>query len=223
MEKFTKPVLVLMLAVLALANTTLANSSLQSTRINEKKTNQLIVSFSAPVSLTDAKGFRLIGGSSRIVRLLSGSGTTQLTFQLTDHVLPDDRFELLYWSELGNAQIASKKMRSIENISVKNSVTKYGGNGQVYYVSTSGNDKNDGKSKGRPFRTVDKAQLVVQPGDYVLLKRGDFFANTYIDTQKSGRKGAYITFGAYGTGSKPIIEHGNINTFTIADKKLCTR
>lgn len=218
MKKFTRPILVLILAVLAFASSVQANSSLQSIRISDKNTDQLVVSFSAPVSLTSAHGFRLIGGSSRIERLLSGSGTTQLVFQLTDHVLPDDRFEFLYWSELGNARIASKKMGSIEKISANNAINEYQGGGQLYYVSTGGSDNNSGKSKDQPFRTINKAQSVVQPGDYILLKRGDVFGNTYIMAQKSGSEGNYITFAAYGSGNKPVIEHDNVNTFTIADK-----
>ena len=218
MKRFTRPILVLTLAILALIGTVQANTPLQSIRINDKNTDQLIVSFDASVTLTDARGFRLIGGSSRIERLLSGSGTTQLVFKLTDHVLPDDRFEFLYWSELGNARVASKKMSSIGKITATNSILEYQGSGQLYFVSTRGSDNNSGKTKNQPFRTVNKAQSVVQPGDYILLKRGDIFSNTYINAQKSGSKGKYITFGAYGTGNKPVIEHGNINTFTIADK-----
>ncbi len=218
MERLLKTLAVLLFAVLIAANTTEANSRLQDVRIPQKKTNQLVVSFSAPVILTDATGFRLIGGASRIARLLSGSGTTELTFELTDYVLPDDRFEFLYWSELGGARVGSEKLASVSKISVDNEARAYLGAGRLFYVSTAGSDTNSGTSKDRPFRTIDRAQSVVRPGDYILIKRGDIFKNTFIDVKKSGSLGKYITFATYGSGSKPVIEHDYKNTCSIADR-----
>ena len=218
MKRLTRSLLGSMLTVMLLASFVQANPILQSIRIDEDNTNHLIVSFATPVTLTDTEGFRLIGGSSRIEQLLSGSGTTQLTFKLTDHVLPDDQLEFLYWTKLGNARTPSGKMGSIEKVAVDNQAKQYKGNGQLFYVSTSGSDSNNGKSKSLPFRTVDRAQSEVQPGDYILLKRGDTFNNAYIEAKRSGSKDRYITFAAYGTGNKPVIEHGYKNTFTIADK-----
>ena len=217
MKRFTRPVLGSILAMLMLTGSIQANSSLQSVEIDSKNTDRLIVSLSAPITLDNATGFRLVGGSSRIERLLSGSGTAQLIFKLTDHVLPDDRFEFLYWAELGNAYTTSGKAGSIEKTPVTNQTKEYQGDGQLYYVSTNGSDSNNGKSEF-PFRTIDKAQSVAQPGDYILLKRGDTFKNTYIEAKNSGREGKYITFAAYGIGNKPVIEHESENTFTIADR-----
>ena len=218
MKRLTRSLLGSMLIVMLFAGFVQANPILQSIRIDEGNTNHLIVSFATPVTLTDTEGFRLIGGSSRIEQLLSGSGTAQLTFKLTDHVLPDNRFEFLYWTKLGNARTPSGKMGSIEKVAVDNQAKQYKGNGQLFYVSTSGSDSNNGKSKSRPFRTVDRAQSEAKPGDYILLKRGDTFNNAYIEVKRSGSKSRYITFAAYGTGNKPVIEHGYKNTFTIADK-----
>ncbi len=109
-------------------------------------------------------------------------------------------------------------MGSISEVSVSNDAKAYRGAGRLYYVSTGGSDQNSGTSEEHPFRTVNKAQSVMQPGDFVLLRRGDVFKNTYIDVKKSGAPQKYITFAAYGTGDKPVIEHGDKNTFSIADR-----
>ena len=176
-----------------------------SARINTSKSNQITVSFDRSVRVSDAKGFRLIGGAARIERLISGSGTQQLTFQLTDYVLPDDEFTLVYWGGLGDAVVDKKSLTDTDPIKVTNSVDKYQGSGTVYYVSSSsGNDQNDGLSSQKPLKSIDRAQDRVKPGDYVLLKRGDQW-NTRLIVKKSGSKGQYITYASYGKGAKPII------------------
>ena len=176
-----------------------------SARINTSKSNQITVSFDRSVRVSDAKGFRLIGGAARIERLISGSGTQQLTFQLTDYVLPDDEFALVYWGGLGDAVMDKKSLTDTDPIKVTNSVDKYQGSGTVYYVSSSsGNDQNDGLSSQKPLKSIDRAQDRVKPGDYVLLKRGDQW-NTRLIVKKSGSKGQYITYASYGKGAKPII------------------
>ena len=180
--------------------------------------NQLTVTFSKPTMASDAKGFRLIGGAARIKELIAGSDSNRLTFSLTDYVLPDDQFHLLYWSELGDAQVESKELSNQLDISVANRAIQYKGKGNIYYVSTSGNDAYYGTDPNHPLRTVDQAQQLAQAGDYILLRRDDTFENTFINVMKSGNPGQYITFGAYGQGSKPIVEHNWKDIITIADQ-----
>ncbi len=218
MKKFTRALPKVLLLILFLNSSAQANSMLSNARIDSNTGNRLIVSFNAPVSIKDASGFRLVGGVSRIERLLSGNGTNQLVFKLTRRALPDDRFKFLYWSEMGNARHGSKMMDGIAPTAVSNQVKSYKGEGRLYYVSTSGKDSNDGRSTARPFRTIDRAQSASKAGDYILLKRGDVFKNTYITAKKSGKADQYITFATYGSGNKPVIEHNNVNTFTIADR-----
>ena len=77
----------------------------------------------------------------------------------------------------------------------------------VYYVSASGNDANNGTSQATAWRTLDKVNAEMAtfgPGDNILLRRGDTFYGSLIITQ-SGNPLNPITFGAYGTGAKPII------------------
>lgn len=76
-----------------------------------------------------------------------------------------------------------------------------------YYVSSSGNDSNNGLSTASPWRTIDKINSIfstLNPGDRILFRRGDTFYGSII-IAKSGVSGSPITLGSYGTGDKPVI------------------
>ena len=71
----------------------------------------------------------------------------------------------------------------------------------IYYVSTSGNDKNDGLSPETPLASPQGANKLAQEGDVVLFKRGDEWRVRW--PTKAG-----VTYSAYGEGPKPIF-NGN--------------
>ncbi len=74
---------------------------------------------------------------------------------------------------------------------------------------TLGNDANDG-SIVNPFKSVAKVNgLTVLPGESVLFKRGESWSEDLSHTD-SGTAGKPITFGAYGTGVRPVIRSGLI-------------
>jgi uncharacterized repeat protein (TIGR02059 family) len=76
-----------------------------------------------------------------------------------------------------------------------------------YYISSSGDDSNNGLSESAPWKSINKVNSAFsnsKPGDSFLFRRGDTFYGT-IKLTKSGVAGSPITFGAYGTGEKPII------------------
>jgi len=79
----------------------------------------------------------------------------------------------------------------------------------TYYVSTSGNDSNNGTTTSTPFQTIAKVNaLNLQPGDKVLFKCGDTWRGTMLLITKSGASGNPITFGSYPTSdcaNKPIL------------------
>jgi hypothetical protein len=74
----------------------------------------------------------------------------------------------------------------------------------TYYVSSStGNDGNNGTSTSTPWQTIAQVNgQTFQPGDSVLLKRGDVW-NESLAPSSSGSSGNAITFDAYGTGAAP--------------------
>jgi uncharacterized repeat protein (TIGR02059 family) len=76
-----------------------------------------------------------------------------------------------------------------------------------YYISSAGNDTNNGLSSTTPWKTIAKVNSsfsIMKPGDRILFNRGDTFYGTLTVT-KPGSAGNPITIGAYGTGTGPII------------------
>jgi len=76
----------------------------------------------------------------------------------------------------------------------------------AYFISqTDGNDAFAGTSPEAPWRHFERLNaLILQPGDQVLLKRGDAWRET-LGIRNSGAPGNPIVFGAYGTGEPPLI------------------
>ena len=80
----------------------------------------------------------------------------------------------------------------------------------TFYVSPNGNDNLSGTSPAQAWRTIARVQqhmLQFQPGDQILFERGGTFPGS-LSIYRSGAAGQPIVFGAYGTGSKPIISGG---------------
>ena len=79
-------------------------------------------------------------------------------------------------------------------------------NAATYHISSSGgSDSNNGLSTGAPWQTFTNANaLTLQPGDSVLLKRGDTW-NQELYLKGSGNASSVISLGGYGTGASPVI------------------
>lgn len=96
----------------------------------------------------------------------------------------------------------------------------------IYYISTSGNDSNNGSSPSTPWQSLSKVRsflsTTVQPGDEVRFKCGDVWTGQlnirtiWGGTAKSGTAQNPIIIGTYGTGAKPRI----IGPTTIASMHL---
>ncbi len=72
--------------------------------------------------------------------------------------------------------------------------------GTTYYVSTSGDDNNDGLTPEKAWRTLDRVSKAwLKPGDGVLFKRGDLFRGS-VNTQPE------VTYGAYGENDNGVVE-----------------
>ena len=76
----------------------------------------------------------------------------------------------------------------------------------TYYVSsTSGNDQADGSSPTNAWRTLDRVNAAkLQPGDAVLFERDNLWRGELLP--KSGAADRPVTYGAYGTGAKPLLQ-----------------
>lgn len=67
-----------------------------------------------------------------------------------------------------------------------------------YYISSAGNDSNDG-SIGSPWLTLSKAQSTVSANDTIYLNKGDSWRELFTVPQNG------ITIDAYGSGDAPVI------------------
>jgi len=83
----------------------------------------------------------------------------------------------------------------------------------TYYVdATNGNDLNDGLSPETAWKTIGEVNnMSFSPGDSILFKRSQIWREQLI-VPSSGNSTYLITFGAYGTGEKPIINGKGIIT-----------
>ena len=83
--------------------------------------------------------------------------------------------------------------------------------GTVYYVSSEGDDTNDGLTPETPIKTLSKASsLSLKAGDSVLFRKGDTFTGSLSYSNLDGTKENPITFASYGDGDeRPVITNGN--------------
>lgn len=76
-----------------------------------------------------------------------------------------------------------------------------------YYISNSGNDRNEGLSPVYPWRSIEKLNSFMpnlKPGDAVYFERGGYFTGQ-INLTSSGNERFPLTIGAYGKGNNPVI------------------
>jgi hypothetical protein len=74
---------------------------------------------------------------------------------------------------------------------------------QPWYVATNGSDSGNG-SEQNPFRTIEKAVSIVQPGETIFVKGGTYNLTSAILISKSGTGSSVISLFAY-TGTRPIL------------------
>lgn len=83
----------------------------------------------------------------------------------------------------------------------------------IYYVKNGGNDGLDGLSDANAWASLGKVTGAgLGGGDTVLFKRGSRWRETLHSFQTGASAGSRLTFGAYGTGEKPIIDGSDIHT-----------
>ena len=85
--------------------------------------------------------------------------------------------------------------------------------GTTYYVSSEGDDTNNGTSEESPWHTASHAFLQLSPNERILFRRGDTFGG--IDRNLNNRTGGPMIIGAYGEGDKPIVSSETMHILTI--------
>jgi hypothetical protein len=80
-----------------------------------------------------------------------------------------------------------------------------------YYVdATAGDDDNDGLTLATPWQTIAKVNAsTFNPGEQILFKRGETWREQ-LTVPSSGAEGNPIVFGAYGSGTAPVISGADL-------------
>ncbi|MEH2106629.1 choice-of-anchor Q domain-containing protein [Nostoc sp.] len=80
----------------------------------------------------------------------------------------------------------------------------------TYYVSGTGKDSNSGLSTSSPFKTIQRAANLTDPGDTVLIMNGEYKnigqSGSVVTIKRSGNANAWIRYKAY-PGHFPKIRH----------------
>jgi parallel beta-helix repeat protein len=89
---------------------------------------------------------------------------------------------------------------------LKYNLAQLSGGATIYYVDdVAGDDLNPGTSQDKAWKTISKVNNAsFSPGDQILFKRGGVWREQ-LTIPSSGTSGNPITFGAYGSGERPII------------------
>ena len=85
-----------------------------------------------------------------------------------------------------------------------------------YYIAANGNDANNGTTITTPWKSIAKVNAnmnLFHAGDAVYFRRGDIFREKLIlGNGTAGNATTRLTFGAYSTGSNPIISGADVVT-----------
>jgi|Deesub1362A_J573_1020465.scaffolds.fasta_scaffold00688_3 hypothetical protein len=96
---------------------------------------------------------------------------------------------------------------SFEVLLIPSHISPVSAQGNVYYVAPYGSDSNPGTME-QPFRTIQRAADIVQPGDTVYVREGIY--NEEVTIKTSGTPNDYITFKAY-PGETVVLDGNNFN------------
>lgn len=132
------------------------------------------------------------------------NGTTNNSVNVLDEsvipeIKPTGNTALLYDGQKSDYDEAAEKKRQ----EILNTKDELSSSGVTYYVSSDGNDSNDGKSPEKAWKTTNALNTnswAFMPGDTVLFERGGIYRTSSAIFVKSG-----MIYGAYGDGDKPVL------------------
>jgi hypothetical protein len=123
----------------------------------------------------------------------------------------------LVYKGTGGTAVSVANMQKIEDEleKIQDDATK------TYYVSTAGNDSNDGSS-GSPFRTLTKAAEMVRNKEIkasvtISIANGDYSNESYFNVYSIYGKGNVVI---QGTGGKPILPYSPIENINITGRVI---
>ena len=168
---------------------------LSNFRIENSQTSRVYFDSSEPITASSAKGFIISGKSISGVTISSGRSTGHY-FSVTSPFNFWDNNTIRYE---GGSNFKNKNGLVVSEFTltyIKNQIAEPEGNGKIFYVSTTGNDNNNGLKETTAWRTIRKAGNTAMAGDIVYIKAGNYGGEN-VKCSNSGTKDAPIKFIGY--------------------------
>ncbi len=128
--------------------------------------------------------------SEELKKLKDGDKVDITKTMATDNIKIIDETTLKEWRDKTDNRI--KEIKNTPNTQIPSGAN-------VYYVSSKGNDSNNGKTPDKAWRTLEKLNSeTLSEGSFVLFERGGLWRG-----QIKAQKG--VTYSAYGEGEKPLL------------------
>jgi len=159
------------------------------------------ISFTVDDPLWFYDGWNIIGETGDVIKTESGEIATIVSIDYNTKTITVD--QAINWTQ--NEGI------SIDYKGLKPDMGAFEIQRTNYYVNaTNGDDSNGGTTEATAWKTIDKVKTEMNnfnQGDSILFKRGEIWNGERLisDTHPSGLIDNPITYAAYGTGAKPII------------------
>ncbi len=153
------------------------------------------------VTYTDLNGnSRTVYTEVSCASLMEATADSALNGGLTDS-------EKAETARLADNSLSLKRASLESSVSNHPDIVRNSVSGNIYYVSESGSDSNDGLSELKPLKTLyGVSGLSLNEGDAVLFERGGVYRTSkkYTDGSSFILKSG-VSYGAYGKGQKPVI------------------
>jgi len=187
---------------------------LSNFRIEENQNSRVYFDTSQPIFGKSVAGFKISDKNIIGLKLIAGS-TTGHYFSVSKDFSFWDNNSIRYE---GGSDIENENSIVIDEFTlmyIENNIPEPIESGKTYYVSVNGDNKNDGKSISKPWKTITYAALKAQAGDLVYIKAGDYGAES-ASVKNNGTAKSPIKFIGYKNqpGDNPTLNRSQNTKFS---------
>ena len=171
--------------------------SLSNFMIRKDQPSRVYFDSNENITATNIKGFIIGSRSISGIKIISGK-TTGHYFTVSKPFTFWDNNLIRYEGGSNLQDIDKNPLNDFTLQYIQNNIPEPSGNGNVYYVSNSGNDKNNGQNQNNSWRTITFAATMAKAGDVVYIKAGDYGKENVV-IKNSGSISKPIKFIGYKT------------------------
>jgi len=169
--------------------------TLSNFRIEKNQPSRVYFDSSEEITASNTKGF--------IIGYKTISGINIISGKTTGHYFTVSKAFNFWDNDLirydGGSNLQDNDKNELNDFTlqyIQNNIPEPSGNGEIYYVSTSGNNSNNGLSQNKPWRTITYAATKARAGDIVYIKAGDYGKENIV-IRNDGKKSNPIKFIGY--------------------------